>query len=455
MPLPGVPAAHPKLIAPAPVVPKIGRVLGVATAVRTERPVAMKLGDARRHLHLIGPSGVGKSTLMAHIALDSLNAGEGGIVIDPIGDLAENILQRVPADRIDDVAVLDPRDGAPLGVAVLSGDPDLAADAVLSIFHSMYPDLGPRSSDILFHAVLTLARRGDASILLVPLLLTNPGFRRSVIGRVVKADPMGLGTFWGFFEGISDAERQAAIAPLMNKLRPLQRPAIRGVFGQRAPKFSFSDIFEKKKFLIVNLSKGTVGQEAAALMGSIVVSMAWTAALARVSVPVTKRSPVTIIIDELQDYLRIGNLADAMVQSRNLAVNLVVAHQHLGQLSPSTKSAIMANAQSRVAFNLGASDAREIAKTTRGELTHEDFQSLPAFQAYASLLVDGTTAPWLSLSTQPLPRPTRPSADVRNRSRDLYGQPLDEVEADLLSLIDNRTKSDDPIGRVPKGGSDD
>jgi len=453
LPLPGVPPAHPRPLPPKGVIPSRGRVLGVASTDQ-ERPLAIGLEDSLRHLHLLGPTGVGKSTLMARLALADITAGRSTVVIDPKGELIDDLLARIPEERRDDVVVLDARDPAPVGINGLSGvdDSDQAADSLLAVFHSLYRDSwGPRTHDILHACLLTLARRGDGSLAMVPLLLTNPGFRRSVIGPVVRRDPMGLGSFWSWYGAISDAERSQAIAPLMNKLRTvLLRPGIRGIFAQRQSRFQLHQVFTERRILLVSLAKGSLGPEAAQLLGSVLVSLLWNEALRRTGTPHAQRRPVMIHIDEVQDYLRLpGDLGDALAQARGLGVGFTLAHQHLGQLPPHIREAVLANARSRIAFNLTGHDARDLAGLTRGELVHDDFELLPAFHAYASLLVDGSPAPWCSLTTEPLPHATANPADLRARSRQQWGRSLDEVEAELLALVDrpSRGRDGDQLGR--------
>lgn len=456
--LPGVPSRHPVLLPLTPQTPRDGRVLGMAVTDPT-RPVALRVGDSLRHLHLLGPTGVGKSTVMARLALQDITAGHGVVVVDPKGDLVTDLLARIPTERQSDVVVLDPTDPAPVGLATL-GTPasaELAADSLLAVFHLLYADSwGPRTHDILGACLLTLARRGDASLVMVPLLLTNPGFRRSVTRTVANADPMGLGSFWGWYESVSDAERAQAIAQLMNKLRPLLlRPGLRAVLGQRRPAFQLRDIFTERRILLVSLSKGTLGPEGAQLFGSLVVARLWQAALERVSVPVGARQPVFVHIDEVQDYLRLpGDLGDALAQARGLGVGFTLAHQHLDQLPKRLRAAVFANVRSRVCFQLSPDDARAVAGTSHGQLTAEDLTALPAYQAYAQLLVGGSTAPWCSVRTQPLPPVTGSAARVRDASRRRYGRPLDEVERDLLALVEPQPQ-DVPLGRSrPQGASE-
>lgn len=452
--LPGVRSPHPRLIEATDSIARSGRDVG-KPLTPSRRRIAISVNDSLRHLHVMGPTGVGKSTLLAHLALQDINAGRSVAVIDPKGDLIDDLLARIDDRRLDDVVVLDARDKVPVGLNPLSGvrDPDLAADVLLALFRSLY-DEGwlPRTHELLQASLLTLARRGDASIAMLPILLTNPGFRRSIVGQASRADPLGVGSYWGWFEGISETERQQVIAPLLRRLRPiLMRPGIRGIFGQRRPKFDMNDLFMKRRVLLVSLAKGTIGPEAADLLGSIVVSQLWTAALARVDIAPDRRRPVMVHIDEVQDYLRLpGDLGDALAQARGLGVGYTLAHQHLDQLPVSLRRAVMANARSRIAFQLPYADARDIASTTRGRLVAEDFESLPAYAAYASLLSNNETGSWVSLGTEPLPPPLRGADDVRARSRARFGQPLDEVEADLLNLLEPPTSSRETFGRSPR-----
>ncbi|WP_052595715.1 type IV secretory system conjugative DNA transfer family protein [Luteipulveratus mongoliensis] len=450
--LPGVPPRHPKLLPARSVHPSEGTPFGLATASVARdirRPIAQAPADALRHRHVLGPTGVGKSNLLAQMALDDIGRGDGVVVIDPKTDLVNDVLARIPADRLDDVVVLDPSGSRPVGLNPISGvAPDLAADAVLAVFKSLFKEaMGPRSSDILHAAVLTLARRGDASLVMVPLLLTNPGFRRSITGHQAKADPLGLGAFWAGYEAMSDQAREQAIRPLLNKLRTVMlRPALRAVFGQRRPAFSIGDVFTAKKIFLVKLGKDSIGPEAAQLLGSLVVSQLWQTALLRTTVPPDQRYPVFVYIDEVQDYLRLpGSLADALAQARGLGMSITAAHQHRNQLGGLLED-IEANTRTKIFFHLSKADARAVAAGDR-QLTQDDFDSLPAYHAYAKILAANSNTPWVSLTTEALPAATHTWEDVQTHSEAQYGQALDDIEADLLGLLDrSRSHSANPAG---------
>lgn len=454
-PLPGVPSAHPRLLPPLAAVPNAGRVFGVATSDEN-RPIAVSVRDSLSGIAVTGPTGVGKSNLLGQFALADIAAGRGVVVIDPKGDLIDDIIRRAEESRLDDIAVVDATDSAPIGINSLVGttDPDLAADTTLGVFHSLYADAwGPRTQDVLHASLLTLARRGDASIAMLPLLLTNPGFRRATVGQVARSDPMGLGGFWAWWDSLSENEQSQATAPLLRRVRPiLLRPGLRAILGQRHPKFDINDVFTDKRILLVSLEKGKIGPEAAALLGSLIVAQLWTATLARASQPAKSRRPVTILIDEVQDYLRLpGDIGDALAQARGLGVGYTLAHQHLGQLPKPIREAVTANARTRIAFQLSHPDAREFASLTSGQLEPADFEALPAFHAYAQILNQNTSGPWVSVSTTKMPDPVRSAGAVRARSRARYGQPLNEVEADLLSLTDQGSAGES-IGRTKRSG---
>ena len=487
--LPGLPPSHPVALPPLPVTGKADRVLAVSTAPGPVQPLHLPIREQLKHLHVLGPTGVGKSTLLAHLALADIEAGRGLVVIEPKGALVDDILARIPKHRQDDVVVLDPADTfAPVGLNPLAGGhgrrPEVVVDALLAVFHQLWADAwGPRTQDILHAALLTLARvaesptsreasfrgRSDSggftpppsggaspSLVSLPLLLTNPGFRRSITQAAVREDPVALGSFWAWYEHLSDAERAAVIAPVMNKLRAfLLRPSMRAVVGQVEPRFTLRQVFTERKILLVPLSKGTVGPEAAALLGSLVVADLWQATLERTAIPEAKRHPVHVIIDEVQDYLRLPtDLADALAQARGLGVGFTLAHQYLDQLPTSMRAAVLGNARSRVCFHLPPSDAAVMAKG-HPELMPDDFTALGAFQVYASLQGDATTHQrgdrYVSGRTQPLPPATASPEQLRRLSRERYGRPLGDIEAELADLAGNaRVGQDEPTtGRRP------
>ena len=211
------------------------------------------------------------------------------------------------------------------------------------------------------------------------------------------------------------------------------RPELRAIIGQTRG-FDLRQVFTGRKILLVNLSKGLLGPESSALLGSLVVSQLWQAILGRAAIPAERRHPVFVYVDEFQDYLHLPlDFADALAQARGLGVGFALAHQYMHQLDPAMRSAVLANAQSRIAFRLPSEDARVIAAGS--SLDPEDFVSLGAFQCYVQLVAQGAIQPWCSMSTVPASKPLSDAAAVRAVSRSSYGTDRAEIEAELNQLL--------------------
>jgi hypothetical protein len=451
-PLPGVPRDASRWLRPDPRIRPHRRVLGAATAPGEDRQLGLSIDDARHHLHVIGPTGTGKSTLLANLICQDIAAGRGVVVIEPKGDLVQDVLARIPQERVGDVVVLDPTEtDYPIGLnplLVRGRSPELVADQVLAVFHGLYEqNWGPRMQDILHASLLTLAGRGDASLCVLPALLTNPAVRRRL--RAGIDDPIALEPFWAWFDAISDAERLQATAPVLNKLRPfLLRKSVRAIVGQVEPRFRIDEVFSKRKIVLVSLAKGLIGPEAAALLGSLFVAELWQAVLGRGRVPVERRHPVVVYADEFQDYVHLPtDMADALAQARGLGVGLTLAHQHLAQLPGNLKAAVLANARSRVCFQLSGDDAQAIARLAGDLLQASDLQRLHRYEAYAQLVVGGEVTDFASIRTLPLPAPTSDPAAVREASRLRYGRPVDQVEAEIRKLLEGDPDDAGPLGR--------
>jgi hypothetical protein len=434
--LPGLTLGGCRQLAPASDIPTFGRVVAQSTFPGAERPLALSVTDSLRHLHLIAPTGAGKSTVMLGLAVQDMAAGRGLVVVDPKGDLVADVLDRVPPSRVRDVCLLDPTDEErPVGLNLLAGAtqaPELVADQVVGIFHQLYASSwGPRTADILRSALLTLAGEPGMTLTEVPLLLTDPAFRRRLVGRV--DDPIALGPFWGWFDGLSEAERAQAIGPVMNKLRAfLLSRRLRNVLGQAQPRLDLDQALAQRRILLVPLSKGLLGEEAAALIGSLVLTRLWQAIQRRAGTPAAERPVTFAYIDEFQDYLRLPlDMADALAQARGLGLGLTLAHQHLGQLPTAVRDAVLANARSRIIFQLSASDAAALARELAPHLTATDLGGLGPYEVVASLSTGGRVAPPATGVTLPPPQLSGQGAAARAASRERYGIDRQTVEREI------------------------
>jgi len=447
-----------RLMAASKAIPSRGRIIAQATFPGRQRPLSLLPTDALRHLHVLGPTGSGKSTLLLNLIVQDIEAGRGVAVIEPKGDLIAEVLSHIPAERIGDVVLIDPTDGenaAPVGLNPLAPagrPPELVADQLLGVFHGLFASYwGPRTSDILGAALLTLARTDGMTLTALPLLLGDAGFRRMLLAKI--DDPIGLEPFWASYEAWSEQERATAIAPAMRRLRLfLLRPDLRAIIGQSTPRFDVREIFTEHRILLVNLSKGLLGPETAALLGSLVITQLWQATLGRSAIAPERRHPVFVYTDEYQEYLRLPtDFADALAEARGLGVGFVLAHQYMTQLDTAMQAAVLANAQSRVAFRLPHKDA--VLISAGGALDPADFESLGAYECYIQLLADGALQPWCSARTRLAGTPVSEPQVVRASSRERYGIDRGVVENEIRQLVYRRAQaSNDDIGPRRRSG---
>jgi hypothetical protein len=446
--LPGLQLGGTRLLAPASDIPSRGRIVGEASFPGAERPLALSIADSLRHLHVIGPTGSGKSTLLIGLIAQDMQAGRGVVVLDPKGDLVSDVLDQVPAHRLDDVCVLDPADEErPVGLNLLAAseaDRELVTEQVVGTLHNLYQaSWGQRTDDILRSAVLTLVGVPGMTLAEIPLLLTDASFRRRLVGRL--DDPIALGPFWAAYEAWSDGERAQAIGPVMNKLRAfLLRRRLRNVLGQAHPRLDLDWALDHHKILLVPLAKGVLGEEAAALIGSLVVARVWQAVLRRSARPEEQRPYTFAFLDEFQDFLKLPmSVADILAQARGLRFGLTLAHQNLDQLPGSLQKAVLANARSRIVFQTSAGDAHVLARELAPHLAAEDLQGLSAFEVVATVSAGARIAPPVTGRTLLPPPATGLAEEARARSRERYGRDRSEVEAAIRARHE---------GRSPGGG---
>jgi len=418
----------------SPLLPKTGTVLADSTYPGDERPLAIDVDARLRHLHVLGPTGTGKSTLIVRMVMGDLHEGRGLILLDPKGDLVQAVLERIPDNRRADVVVLDPADtDRPVGLNPLRAANGASAEVVVEnlvgLFKSLYRhSWGPRLDDILRAALLTLAGAGNATLCEVPLILSDPNYRRRLVGRL--DDPVGLESFWGWYEGLSDAERLTVVGPVMNKVRAFtMRPTVRAIVGQSRPVLSFSDVLAGNKVLLCSLASGLLGEEAASLLGALVVAELWHATTARAGQPVSSRRPVMAYLDEWQHFVHLPTPMPSMLaEARGLGLGMTLAHQHLDQLDDEARHAVLANARSRVMFQLPAADGRIMERELGGILAADDLQGLGAFEVVCQLFAAGTTLAPATGKTRPLPPAFSDVLAIRPASRERYGVARDDVE---------------------------
>ena len=445
--LPGLRLGTSRQLPPAAVLPREGRVLLRATYPGAERPIAQPYRGAVAHTLVLGPTGSGKSTELSGIAACDMAAGHGLVLLDPKGDLALDVLAQVPPERRDDVIYLDPTDARPVGFNLLADTPErleLTCDQVTAWFARRFrASWGPRSDDVLRHTLRTLADVG-LSIAEAPAILTGDAFRRRVLSSL-RDDQ--LRTYWAWFDALSLAERSHVAAPVLNKLRALVgRTHVRRVVGQATPTWTMEAVLSERRILICNLAKGTVGADAAALLGSLLLARLWAATLARASVAPLHRRPVTVIADEFHDLVGVeADFGDFLAQARGLGVGLVLALQHLAQLPATLRADVLANARSKLVYRLSYDDAAVLAREFAPHMTAADLQALGPYEVAALIYTGSTVAPAVTGAALPPRSPVADVAAVRARSRARYGRDVAAVEAELRARQDEPPTG--PVGR--------
>jgi hypothetical protein len=440
--VPGLLRAGARRITPPPGLPDLGKPLGIGAS---GAPVVLAVEDARYHVHLLGPTGVGKSTLIARLVLDDLAAGRGAVVIDPKGDLVEEILARIPKTAQELVDLLDPLDPAPPGLNVLEGgDHDLVVDQLVGIFRRVYERFwGPRTDDILRAALLTLLETGPGATLAdVPRLLTDAHWRQQLLDDL--DDPVGLEPFWESYDGLGEAVRAQMTGPVLNKLRAflLRRP-VRAIVGQEHSTIDVARCLDQGRLLLVRVPKGTLGEDTSRLLGSFVVARVWQAALARAGQPEQSRADCALYVDEVHNYLNLPTpLEEMLAEARGYRLSLCLAHQHLGQLPKEMREALSANARTKLYFQLSPQDAQTLGREVEPELAAHDLAHLPRYTAAVRLCHAGETGPAFTLTTTPLePADAKQAEAVRAASRTRNGTDRAEVEAELVDRQRRSRKS--------------
>jgi hypothetical protein len=406
----------------------------------------IRLDDRRRHLAIIGKTGMGKTTLLRKLIVSDMQAGRGLTLIDPHGDLADALLSAVPTHRTNDVVLFDAGDrDYPLSFNVLSAreanQRGLTASAVVSAFKKLYGDSwGPRLEHILRNSLLALLETPGTSLLSLQRLLSDTAYRKRLTARL--DDPV-VRTFWlQEFASWKPQYQAEAIAPIQNKVGQfLSQPILRAIVGQGRSTLDLRSVLDDGRILIVNLSKGRIGEDASTLLGSLLVTGIQLAAMSRADLPEKERRDASLYVDEFQNFAT-DSFATILGEARKFRLSLVIANQYLAQMEDATAAAVFGNVGSLLVFQVGATDAEILAEQLGGDVTPQDLMALPRYRAYARLLVDGMPSRPFSMETLPPPRTDERhdrAAVIRRTSRHRYTRPAALVEAEIRSAFSHVT----------------
>ena len=370
--------------------------IGITNWRSSNIPFGIKDKDRLQHIYIIGKTGVGKSTLMQQMMLSDIQRGNGIAILDPHGDTAEYILQHIPESRKNDVIYFNPQDLAhptyfnPLCSTNKDSFHLITSNLIATFKHIWGDSWGPRLEYILRQCILTLLASGNKTLLDIPPLLVNPLFRETVLATI---DNNQLLSFWKYeYDKYPPALRAEATTPILNKIGVFTANTIlKTITGHPAKTISFDTIINNKQILICNLAKGIIGEDVAALLGSMLLSGIHMAAMQRASIPQQHRTPFYCYIDEMHSFIS-GAFIPVLSESRKYGLSLCMAHQYLNQLPEEIRAAIFGNVGTIISFRLGAEDAAYMAEEFYPVCSQDDFINLPPYHIYLRLLIDGISS---------------------------------------------------------------
>ena len=406
------------------------------TSYRNERrKFGIKRDDRRRHMYLIGKTGMGKSTIQENMIVGDIRAGHGVALVDPHGDLAEKIIEYIPNERINDVIYFNPSDYEyPIAFNVVEQvEPHLrhlVASGLIGVFQKLWADSwGPRLEYILRNAILAILDYPGSTLLAVVRMLSDKSFRKKVIEKI--QDPV-VKAFWvNEFAGYNDKFAAEAVSPIQNKVGQfLSTSLIRNIVGQVKSTIDMRKVMDEGKILILNLSKGRIGEDNSQLLGSMMVTKLQLAAMSRVNVPENQRRDFYLYVDEFQNFAT-DSFANILSEARKYHLSLILAHQYIEQLPEKVASAIFGNVGTLVVFRVGAADAEFLVREFSPTFTEEDIVNLPKYEIYLKLMIDGVASePFSARGLMPLTEEekTHNTEKVITVSRERYAKKREVVE---------------------------
>lgn len=423
----------------------------------------IKNHDRAKHVYVIGKTGMGKSTLLENMAIQDIVNGEGMGFIDPHGGTAEKLLDYIPEERMKDVIYFAPHDlDFPISFNVMEDvgkdQRYLVANGLMSSFKKIWPDVwSARMEYILNNTLLALLEYPDSTLLGVNRMLSDKNYRTQVINNL--SDP-SVKAFWvDEFAKYNERYMQEAGDAIKNKIGQFtSNPLIRNIIGQPKSSFDIREVMDGKKILIVNLSKGRVGEQNAFLLGGMLITKIYLAAMSRANASESALKALPsfyLFVDEFQSFVN-DSFADILAEARKYKLNLTIAHQYIDQMPETVQSAVFGNVGTTIAFRVGPFDAEKLEKIFTPKFLEEDLVNLGFAQIYLTLMIDGVGSP--PFSAQTLPPIENAMQEVRSglkekiieSSRRVYAHPREEVEQKIsewhstaLSSIEKANKEEE------------
>ncbi len=398
----------------------------------------IKMDDRRRHMYVIGKTGMGKSELLKNLAIQDIQAGRGLAFVDPHGDPVEDLLDYIPEERIHDVIYLNPSDMQyPVAFNVMEQvDIDqrhLVADGMMAVFKKIWEDAwSARMEYILNYTILALLEVPNSTLLGINRMLAEKDYRKNIVEQVQDAE---VKAFWNQeFAKYDEKYQREATAAIQNKIGQfVSNKLIRNMVGQPHSSFNMREAMDSNKILLINISKGRVGEDASRLLGALLITRIQLGAMSRVDTPKNERKDFTLVVDEFQNFAT-SSFANILSEARKFNLSLIIAHQYVAQMDETVRDAVFGNVGTIIAFRVGAEDAELLEKEFAPEFLAQDIVNLGKRQVYLKLMVDGVASHAFSAKTMD----TIPVLAVSNRervidaSRATYGRPRADVEEAIV-----------------------
>ena len=393
----------------------------------------IKTDDRRRHMYIIGKTGMGKTTMMENMVLNDIYKGHGLGIVDPHGDFAEKIIDFIPSRRINDVVYFNPSDtDNPIGFNILEVSDEkqkhLVAAGLMGIFKKIWPDAwSSRMEYILNNTLLALLDYQGSTLLGINRLLADKKYRKRVVAQL--KDPV-VKAFWqNEFASYSDRYMTEAVGPIQNKIGQfLSASVIRNMVAQVKSTINIRSIMDNQKIFIMNLSKGRIGEDNSRLLGGMLITKLQLAAMERVDMPEEDRKDFFLYVDEFQNFAN-PSFANILSEARKYRLSLILAHQYVKQLDELVADAVFGNVGTMISFRVGGPDSVELVKEFTPTFLEEDMVNLPKFQIFLKLMIDGVASrPFSAMSMPPIGSPTGSREKVIRVSRERYSTNKNEIE---------------------------
>lgn len=410
------------------------------------RPIHILRGDRRRHVYIIGKTGVGKSELLLDMAVQDIRNGDGVCVIDPHGDLVEKILRYIPPERAEDVIYFDPSDTErPMGLNLLEArtedEKHFMTTSIINLMYKLYDPqrtgiVGPRFEHSVRNAMLTVMTEPGNTFIEIVRILTDPSYVKELLPKV--QDPI-VRRFWtDQIEQTSDFHKSETLDYIVSKFgRFVTNATVRNIIGQSKSAFDFRQVMDTQKILLINLSKGRLGEENSSFLGLVIIPKILVAAMSRQEIPEDDRKDFYLYVDEFQNFAT-PDFATILSEARKYRLGLTVANQFIGQMDEDVKNAVIGNVGSLISFRLGTTDASFIAREFQPTFNDQDLQNVERYHAYMKTIVDNDPVPAFSVDMTKDMAKLKAEANERlaqavvELSRLKYGRDRAQVEKETI-----------------------